>query len=122
MNEEFAASLGEWTAFYALMGGAAVTLLGLLFVAVSLRLNIFHQAIVEDIRDLAAFTLGTFLIALGVAALALAPHPTTASLAVPLALTGLAALAWAVGVARVWVRLNVPMSRAGTNRGGIASL
>jgi hypothetical protein len=42
MDNTFSQALSEWTAFYALMGGAAATLLGLLFVAVSVRLNIFH--------------------------------------------------------------------------------
>ena len=43
MDDAFSQALTDWTAFYALMGGAAATLLGLLFVAVSVRLNIFHQ-------------------------------------------------------------------------------
>ena len=64
MDNAFSQALAEWTAFYALMGGAAATLLGLLFVAVSLRLNIFHQRQVADVRDFAAFTFGTFLVAI----------------------------------------------------------
>ena len=43
MNGAFADALDQWTTYFALMGGAAATLLGLLFVAVSLRLNIFHR-------------------------------------------------------------------------------
>ena len=61
MDDAFSQALADWTAFYALMGGAAATLLGLLFVAVSVRLNIFHQREVADVRDFAAFTFGTSL-------------------------------------------------------------
>ena len=76
MDDAFAQALAEWTAFYALMGGAAATLLGLLFVAVSVRLNIFHQRQVADVRDFAAFTFGTFLVAIAVAGLAHCPART----------------------------------------------
>jgi hypothetical protein len=79
MDDAFSQALAEWTAFYALMGGAAATLLGLLFVAVSVRLNIFHQREVADVRDFAAFTFGTFLVAIAVAGFAL-PRTRTVSL------------------------------------------
>ena len=111
MESAFARSLAEWTAFYALMGGAAATLLGLLFVAVSLRLNIFHQRQVADVRAFAAFTLGTFLVAIALAGLALAPHMGAGSLAAPLLLGGLAGLLLAAFVARLWMRLNRPALR-----------
>lgn len=74
MDDAFARSLAEWSGYFGLMGGAAATLLGLLFVAVSLRLNIFHQRNVADIRDFAIFNLASFMIAFVLAALALAPH------------------------------------------------
>lgn len=113
MESAFAQSLAEWTAFYALMGGAAATLLGLLFVAVSLRLNIFHQRQVADVRAFAAFTLGAFLVAIALAALALAPHLQPLSLALPLAVAGVAGLLAAAAVARLWMRLNLPAAGAG---------
>jgi hypothetical protein len=104
----FAEALADWTAYFALMGGAAATLLGLLFVALSVRLNIFHQRNVEDVRDFAAFTFGTFLIAIAVAGLALAPHGHPSTLALPLLLVGIAAFLAIAGIARLWIRLNVP--------------
>jgi hypothetical protein len=106
MNRDLASSLADWTAYYALTGGAAATLLGLLFVAVSLRLNIFHQDAVADIRQFAGFTLGTFLTALAIAALVLAPHLTAATLALPLFLAGLLGIASVTAIARIWMRLN----------------
>jgi hypothetical protein len=106
MNDTFSQALGEWTAYYALMGGAAATLLGLLFVAVSLRLNIFHQRQVADVRDFAAFTFGTFLVAIAVAGLALAPHAHQFSLALSLLLVGIAAFTAIAWIGRLWFRLN----------------
>ena len=106
VNDIFSQALAEWTAYYALMGGAAATLLGLLFVAVSLRLNIFHQREVADVRNFAAFTFGTFLVGIAVAGLALAPHARPFTLALPLLLVGIAAFAAIFRIARLWIRLN----------------
>jgi hypothetical protein len=110
MDATFEQALAEWTAFYALMGGAAATLLGLLFVALSVRLNIFHQRQVADVRDFAAFTFGTFLVAIAVAGLALAPHAHRYTLALALLLVGIVALFAIAWIARLWIRLNVPAS------------
>jgi hypothetical protein len=119
MDDTFSQALGEWTAYYALMGGAAATLLGLLFVAVSVRLNIFHQREVADVRDFAAFTFGTFLVAIAVAGLALAPHAHPFTLALTLFLVGLAAFLAILWIARLWIRLNAPAtgSRPGASPG-----
>ena len=112
MDDAFSQALGEWTAFYALMGGAAATLLGLLFVAVSVRLNIFHQRQVADVRDFAAFTFGTFLVAITVAGLALAPHAHRFSLALSLLLVSITAFVAIAWIARLWIRLNAPATDA----------
>jgi hypothetical protein len=117
MNDTFSQAIGEWTAYYALMGGAAATLLGLLFVAVSVRLNIFHQREVADVRDFAAFTFGTFLVAIAVAGLTLAPHTHPFTLAVSLFLVGIAAFLAIFWIARLWIRLN---ARATGSRPGPA--
>src|SRR5215211_8790962 len=98
MDNTFSQALAEWTAFYTLMGGAAATLLGLLFVALSLRLNIFHQRQVADVRDFAAFTFGTFIVAIAVAGLALAPHAHRFSLAISLLLVSIAAFVAIAGI------------------------
>jgi hypothetical protein len=106
MDVTFEQALAEWTAFYALMGGAAATLLGLLFVAVSVRLNIFHRREVADVRDFAAFTFGTFLVAIAVAGLAIAPHAHRSTLALSLLFVGIAAFVAIAVIARLWIRLN----------------
>src|SRR5215213_1501456 len=108
MDATFAQALGEWTAFYALMGGAAATLLGLLFVALSVRLNIFHQREVADVRDFAAFTFSTFLVAIAVAGLANAPHAHRFTLALSLLLVCVAAFVTIAWIARLSIRLHAP--------------
>jgi hypothetical protein len=108
MDEAFSQALTEWTAFFVLMGGAAATLLGLLFVAVSMRLNIFHQREVADVRAFAAFTFGTFLVAIAVAGLAIAPHAHQFTLALSLLLVGIAAFVAITWITRLWIRLNAP--------------
>jgi hypothetical protein len=110
MDVAFAQALDDWSAFYTLMGGAAATLLGLLFVALSLRLNIFQRPEVADVRDFAAFTFGTFLVAIVIAALVLAPHEGRMPLALALAVIAIGGLAAAAQFAREWVRLNEPTS------------
>jgi hypothetical protein len=106
MDRSFSDALASWTAFFALAGGASATLLGLLFVAVSLRLEIFHRREVEDVRLFAAFTLWTFLFAGAIAGLVLAPHEEPERLAAilfPLTLAGFVVMA---RMAVVWRRLN----------------
>jgi hypothetical protein len=106
MNNSFSLTLDQWSTYFALMGGAAATLLGLLFVAVSLRLNIFHQREVADVRDYAALTLGTFLVAIAVAGVTLAPHEHPGFVAPALLVIGVAGFLGVVRVARVSIALN----------------
>lgn len=107
-------SLADWAGYYTMLGGAAATLLGLLFVSLSLRLNIFRQENVADVRDFAALTFGTFLSAIAIAGLMLAPHEEPARLALILFvgfLVGSSAIAWMV---REWRRLSqIPSSDQG---------
>ena len=86
--------------------------------AVSVRLNIFHQREVADVRDFAAFTFGTFLVAIAVAGFAIAPHAHRFTLALSLLLVSLAAFVAIAGIARLWLRLNTPATGA---RPGYAS-
>jgi hypothetical protein len=112
MDDAFSQALTDWTAFYTLMGGAAATLLGLLFVSISVRLNIFHQRQVADVRDFVAFTFGTFLVAIAVAGLTITPHAHRFSLALSLLLVSVAAFAAIAWIARLWIRLNAPATNA----------
>jgi O-antigen/teichoic acid export membrane protein len=111
MDESVTRALAGWSGFYTLLGGAAATLLGLLFVALSLRLNVFRDQALADVRDFATFTFSTFLVALVIAALALAPHARGSVLAVALGLVGAVGLLMTVWVARQWRRLNRALPR-----------
>jgi hypothetical protein len=111
MGGDIGEILEDWAAFYTLMGGAAATLLGLLFVSLSLRLNIFRQENVADVRDFAALTFGTFLTAIAIAGLILAPHEHRTPLVVALVLGSFVGFAGLIWVSGEWLRLNqIPQS------------
>src|SRR5438046_4109918 len=89
MAGTFDQALSTWQGFYTYLGAVSATLLGLLFVAVSLRLNLFTQQQVRDVRDFAFLTFGTFFGLILVAALFLIPHQSRVGLGLPLMLLGL---------------------------------
>jgi hypothetical protein len=112
MEQDFAGTLGTWTGFYTALSAIAATLLGLLFVAVSLRLNLFQDAVVADVRDFAALVFGQFLALVLVGLVALVPHPQPATLGLPTLALGALGLGWSVRLAREYLRLNTaPGSR-----------
>lgn len=113
MDDAFAGTVADWFGFYALLGGAAATLLGLLFVAVSLRLDLFRKRMLTDVRDFATVTFGSFLVAIVVAAVVTAPHARRGILAVALFLAAAVGLLMTAWVVRAWVRLNLAPRPAG---------
>jgi hypothetical protein len=106
MDSVFAETLGDWVPFYALAGAAAATLLGLLFVAASLRLSIFRDPDTADVSYFATFIFANMLGALILAGLTLVPHQHPNSLAIPLALLGAVGLIMALTLIRLTLRLN----------------
>ncbi|MCA9877930.1 MAG: hypothetical protein KC442_09110 [Thermomicrobiales bacterium] len=108
MDGPLAQALTDWIPFYALAGAAAATLLGLLFVAASLRLAIFRDPHTADVSFFASFIFATMLGAMIVAGLALVPHQHRWSLVWPLASLGAAGVVMTVVLFRLWVRLNPP--------------
>jgi len=106
MGAVFGDVVAEWTAFYAFTGGSAATLLGLLFVAVSLRLDLFHCREVTDVRDFAAFAFVSLLGAMVVAGVARAPHVGRGTLAWPLFTLGVGGALVGTRLVREWARLN----------------
>lgn len=100
----FQAEVASWAAFFTLLGGAAAALLGLLFVALSLRLGIFRQHR-SDIQDSAALAFASLLVAIGVAALAVAPNRDRGSTALILVVVAVAGLTAEIWVWRVMRRL-----------------
>ena len=95
----FSAAVEEWASYFAYTGGAAAALLGLLFVAVSLRLDLFRRPEVADIRDDATATFGALLAAMAISGAALAPnaqHGVVAGVAVAVGAVGMGASGWLV--------------------------
>jgi hypothetical protein len=106
MDSAFADALADWVPFYALAGAAAATLLGLLFVAASLRLAIFRNPETADVSYFATFIFANMLGAMILAGLALIPHQHAGSLAVPLAVLGIVGLIMALTLIRLTLKLN----------------
>ncbi|MDQ2651951.1 MAG: hypothetical protein M3Z20_02805 [Chloroflexota bacterium] len=106
MDSAFADALADWVPFYALAGAAAATLLGLLFVAVSLRLAIFRDPETADVSYFATFIFANMLGALIVSGLALVPHESSRSLAIPLVVLGVIGLIMLATLIRLTYRLN----------------
>jgi hypothetical protein len=88
VEQSFADAIAQWSDFHTFLGSAAFTLLGLLFVALSLRLNIFHRRELADVRDFALLTFANFFVVMLIALLFLIPAQQRAGVAVPLGVMG----------------------------------
>jgi hypothetical protein len=87
---DLAQTIGEWETFYLLTGTAAATLIGLLFVAVSIHIDTFHKEAYGDLQQFAALTFNSFFYVLVMALLFLIPGLSALGLGLPLLLLGLA--------------------------------
>ena len=86
---EFGAHVEAWHDFFTLAGGASATLLGLLFVGVSLQAEFRSLPPDSYIRSVAALSFQNFLIVILFALYFLAPDPSPKSIAWPVILTAL---------------------------------
>lgn len=108
-----AQTVGQWTGFYAALAGVAAALLGLLFVAISLRLNVFRDAQVADVRDFALLVFGQYLALVLLSLLALFPDADLATLGVAALVSGGLGLLWGIAITQQYRRLNTaPGTRA----------
>jgi hypothetical protein len=87
-------ALADWSDFYVALAGASAALLGLLFVALSLRLNLFSRPEVADVRAFAVLTFGHFLVLVIIALLGLAPSTSARGLGLSLGALGLLGAGW----------------------------
>src|SRR5215208_606364 len=94
MDQTFAQALEAWRDYYTALGGMAAALLGLLFVSVSLRLNLFREQQVADVRAFALLAYGTFLTLALIALFCLAPNVGTDELGGALVALGAVAIGW----------------------------
>ena len=106
MEDGFRTAIQDWAAFYAALSAIAATLLGLLFVSVSLRLNLFRDATVQDVRDFAALVFGQYLALVLIGLFALIPHPHPATLGLPVLLLGVLGVGWSTRIGWEYARLN----------------
>jgi hypothetical protein len=101
VDNSFSQAITGWQGFYALAGAASATLVGLLFIAVSLHLDIFSDESETEIRSLAENTLINFLSILMIALFFLIPHQSPAGLGLPLLIVAIGDLG---RQARDWFR------------------
>ncbi len=85
----FAEAISRWGGFYGLAGTASATLAGLLFVAVSLHIDVITNKEASDANGLARQTLTNFLLIVAVSLLFLIPNSTSISLGLTLFCLGL---------------------------------
>ncbi len=88
MEDSLASTIGQWRDFQTAVAGAAATLLGLLFVAVSIRPALFGQDTRPEFLGLALKSLGLFILVLLIALLFLMPEPQPRTIGVALVLMG----------------------------------
>jgi len=101
VDNSFSQAIVDWQGFYTLAGAAAATLVGLLFIAVSLHLDIFSDESEVELRSLAEITLINFLSILMIAMFFLVPHQSPGGLGLPLLFVSIAGL---LRQGRDWLR------------------
>ncbi len=84
----FSQTIGTWQSFYLLVGTAAATLIGLLFVAVSINIDAFRQRASRDLQHFAALTFNCFFYVLIFAIVFLVPDQSPLGLGLPLLVLG----------------------------------
>lgn len=112
----FAHDVSSWETFYLLAGTAAATLVGLLFVAVSINIDSFRQNAYGDLQLYAALTFNCFFYVLLISLLFLVPGISPLGLGLPLFVLG------ALGLANVLIqRRKAQRIQSERNARGIAA-
>jgi hypothetical protein len=110
-------SLTHWQPFATALAGASATLMGLLFVALSLNSHILTETDYGPQRRLARLAFGAFAQLLLIALLLLLPHPTVHLLALALGVAALVGLTQAISIGVLEWRRD-PDADAPTRTGG----
>lgn len=98
----FSEVISSWHDFYMLTGSAAATLIGLIFISVSLHINVLAKAEkFGDIRSLASQTFTNFLLILSFAFIFMVPSSGPTGIGAPLLILGLLELG---RTARLWLK------------------
>ncbi len=96
MNSDFSQTLEHWQNFYLLAGGASATLVGLLFIAVSLHIDLFSDDSELRVREVAEQTLISFFIVLITALVLNSASPSPAGVGLPVLILGIFNIARAI--------------------------
>lgn len=108
---DFAQLVSGWETFYLLTGTAAATLIGLLFVAISVGRESVESTATGDLSLFGALTFNCFFYVLVISILFLIPELSRAWLGLPLVLLGLLAL---IGALVQWrAARSIPTDRFG---------
>ncbi|MBP7734503.1 MAG: hypothetical protein KA369_00890 [Spirochaetes bacterium] len=89
---DFSRQVGQWQVFYATIMGCAATLLGLLFVSVSLNRSIIRHRDNAHLMFYSRQTFGLFLSIISVSLTFLIPDQSTAGIGIPLTCIGASGL------------------------------
>jgi hypothetical protein len=91
MPATFSEGISRWHDFYALVGGAAAGLLGLLFVSVSMHIDLITKSARNEVRILSEQTFLSFIYVLLVSMLFMIPYQNATGLGLPLLAMGVLA-------------------------------
>ncbi len=84
----FAQTVTEWHDFYIMVGTAAATLVGLLFIGLTLNIDLIRRADFADIQTLAILTFNSFFYTVFFAVIFLIPQQDPLGLGLPLLAAG----------------------------------
>jgi hypothetical protein len=109
--DNFSVYLESWRVFYGVIAGASATLMGLIFLSVSLHLDIFKKSMTKEPQQIAWQTFFNFFWAFTSSVVFLLPRLTSLSLGLIILLLGL--VAEYVSSRRWWrARKHLPLNRA----------
>src|SRR5579859_2597789 len=94
MPDAFNGTLSGWQNFYFMAGGASATLLGLMFVALSMGTHLINDEVRQEIETFTSPSIFYFVSVLLLACLMLVPMISTVALGVLLLIAGASGLAW----------------------------
>src|SRR5262249_23939388 len=84
----FAQTVTEWHDFYIMVGTAAATLVGLLFIGLTLNIDLIRRTDFADVQTLAVLTFNSFIYTVIIAMVYLIPQQDPAGLGLPLLAIG----------------------------------
>ena len=87
--DTFSQVVRQWETFYLLTGTAAVTLIGLLFIAISINIELFQNKFSTDLQHFAALTFNCFFYVLILAILFEVPGISSLGLGISILLLGI---------------------------------